>query len=190
MNHPTPHGPNRDAGARLYEDMPSVTDHGWAGTGRADGSFGPPEIGGPEEPRYERDVQRAEGRAIDESTRRAMHERRGPKNATRSDSLIAEELNERLRDDELLDASEILISVDNGRVLLTGEVRERWMKHRAEDIADAVRGVVQVENRIHIDNGLASFGRGGAVRSGPGQPGSGFSTSSPNHGAGRDSYNA
>ncbi|WP_456952238.1 BON domain-containing protein [Lysobacter sp. HA35] len=82
--------------------------------------------------------------------------------------------------DELLDASEILISVDSGRVLLTGEVPQRWMKHRAEDIADSVRGVAEVENRIRVDNGVASFGTGGAVRSGLNQPGSGFSSSPPN----------
>ena len=180
MNRPTPHGPNRDAGARLYEDMPSVTDHGWAGSGRRDDSFGPPDLGGPEEPRYGRDLRSNEGRAIDTSTRRAMHARRAPKNATRSDLLIAEELNERLRDDELVDASEILVTVDNGHVLLAGEVPTRWMKHRAEDIADGVRGVTDVENRIHVDNGIASFGAGGAVRSGLSQQGSGFSSEPPN----------
>ncbi|MGY3264110.1 hypothetical protein ACVWZN_000183 [Lysobacter sp. HA35] len=109
-----------------------------------------------------------------------MHARRGPKNASRSDSTLTEELNERFMHDELLDASEILISVDSGRVLLTGEVPQRWMKHRAEDIADSVRGVAEVENRIRVDNGVASFGTGGAVRSGLNQPGSGFSSSPPN----------
>ncbi|WP_133499824.1 BON domain-containing protein [Cognatilysobacter terrigena] len=178
MNPNTPHGPNRDAGARLYENLPSLTDHGWAGTGRADDSFGPPEIGGPQEPRY--DLRQEEDRAIKRSTHRAMHARRGTKNATRSDLLIAEELNERLRDDELVDASEILVTVDEGRVVLAGDVPTRWMKHRAEDIADAIRGVVHVENRIHVDNGIASFGPGGAVRSGLNQPGSGFSSSPPN----------
>ena len=181
MHRQTPqHGPNRDAGARLYEDMPSVTDRGGLAPGRDD-SFGPPEIGGPYEPRYGRDLREAEGRAIADSTHRAMQpRRRGPKNATRSDSLIAEELNERFHDDELLDASEILLSVEDGRVLLTGEVPERWMKHRAEDIAEGVRGVADIENRIRVDNGVASVGPGGPVRSGLNQPGSGFSSSRPN----------
>ncbi|WP_133479353.1 BON domain-containing protein [Cognatilysobacter segetis] len=181
MNRETPqHGPTRDAGARLYEDMPSVTDRGQLASGRDD-SFGAPDIGGPYEPRYGRDLRQAEGRAIADSTHRAMQpRRRGTRNATRPDSLIAEEISERFRDDELLDASEILLRVEDGRVLLTGEVPERWMKHRAEDIADGVRGVSEVENRIHVDNGLASFGPGGAVRSGLDQPGSGFSSSPPN----------
>ncbi|WP_162823783.1 BON domain-containing protein [Lysobacter sp. TY2-98] len=157
-----------------------MTDHGWVGSGRPDGSFGPPELGGPEEPRYGRDLLSREGRAIDASTRRAMHARRAPKNATRSDALIAEELSERLRDDELLDASEILVGVKDGHVLLTGDVPSRWMKHRAEDIADGIRGVVDIENRLHVDDGIAWLGKGGAVRTGPGAPGSGFSSGSPN----------
>lgn len=178
MNRPNPHGPNRDAGARLYQDMPSVTDRGWAGSDRGDDSFGPPGIGGPDEARS--DVRGEEDLALRRSTQRAMHARRGTKNATRSDTLIAEELNERLRDDELVDASEILVSVDDGRVVLSGDVPDRWMKHRAEDIADAIRGVASVDNRIRVDNGAASFGAGGAVRSGLNQPGSGFSSSPPN----------
>ncbi|GGZ62649.1 hypothetical protein GCM10008101_16070 [Lysobacter xinjiangensis] len=181
MNRPTHTGPNRDAGARLYENMPSVTDHG-GGRSPHDDSFGPPEIGGPQEPRYGQDLREGESRALDQSTRRAMHGsgRRGPKNATRSDSLIAEELNERFTDDELLDASEILLRSEDGHVLLTGNVPERWMKHRAEDIAESVRGVVDIDNRIRVDDGTASFGTGGAVRAGNSQPGSGFSSSPPN----------
>lgn len=180
MTRPTPHGPNRDAGARLYENLPSVTDHGWQGGRAGDDSFGPPHLGGPQEPRYDR--RDAEGRALDRSAGRALHgaRRRGPKNAARPDALIAEELSERFMDDELLDASEILLRVEDGRVLLTGEVPERWMKHRAEDIADGVRGVVDIDNRIRVDDGTASFGAGGAVRSGPSQPGSGFSSPRPN----------
>ncbi|HZX79791.1 MAG TPA: BON domain-containing protein [Lysobacter sp.] len=181
MNRPTPNGPNRDAGARLYENMPSITDHGGERSSRDD-SFGPPEIGGPQEPRYGQDLREGEARALDASTRRAMHgqKRRGTRNATRSDALIAEELNERFTDDDLLDASEILLRSEDGRVLLTGNVPERWMKHRAEDIAESVRGVVDIENRIRVDDGTASFGTGGAVRSGNSQPGSGFSSSPPN----------
>jgi hypothetical protein len=35
-------------------------------------------------------------------------------------------------------------------VTLTGTVEVRWMKHRAEDIAEAVGGVEDVENRIRV----------------------------------------
>lgn len=169
-------GTNRDFGARQYENLPSITDR-QAGESRRDDSFGPPELGGPLDAHRAGDrLASAEGRSLGESTQRAIRRGRGPKNATRSDSLIAEELNERFMDDDLLDASEILLRVENGHVLLTGEVPERWMKHRAEDIADSVRGVADVENLIRVDNGEASFGTGGAVRSGLNQPGSGFSS--------------
>ncbi|WP_187770697.1 BON domain-containing protein [Cognatilysobacter lacus] len=180
MTRETPQrGPNRDAGARLYEDMPSVTDRGETGSGRDD-SFGEAGIGGPQESPHGGDLRQAEDRAISESTHRSMQPRRnGPKNAKRSDALIVEELNERFRDDELLDASEILLSVEDGRVLLTGEVPERWMKHRAEDIADGVRGVTAVDNRIRVDSGVSSIGPGGPVRTGLDQRGSGFSSPPP-----------
>ena len=38
-----------------------------------------------------------------------------------------------------------------GHVLLAGSVPQRWMKYRAEDMADAVRGVASVENRLRVD---------------------------------------
>lgn len=174
-------GPNRDYGARAYENMPSVTDRRWGDDTVRDDSFGPAGLGGygnfagPEGLEHV-----AGGRAIGRMVDRALQRRRGPKNAGRSDSLIAEELNERFMEDELLDASEILVRVEDGHVLLTGEVPERWMKHRAEDIADGVRGVKDIENRIRVNDGSSSFGTGGAVRSGLGQQGSGFSSSPAN----------
>lgn len=102
---------------------------------------------------------------------------RGPRNYLRSDSRIADDLIERLTDDEQLDASEILVMVENGVVTLTGEVEARWMKHRAEDIAADVSGVRDVRNRLIVDPGVKSFGPPGvAVRSGSDQLGSGFSS--------------
>lgn len=175
-----PGGVNRDFGARSYENMPSVTDRRWGEPARPGDAFGPAELGGYGNFATPGDTEHlAGGRAIGRMTERFLARRRGAKNATRSDSLIAEELNERFMHDDLLDASEILLRVDDGKVLLTGEVPERWMKHRAEDIADSVRGVQDIDNQIRVDSGSASFGSGGAVRSGPGQPGSGFSSSPP-----------
>lgn len=102
---------------------------------------------------------------------------RGPRKYLRSDSRIADDLIDRLTDDEQLDAREILVMVENGVVTLTGEVEARWMKHRAEDIAADVSGVRDVRNRLVVDPGLKSFGpAGAAVRSGRDQLGSGFSS--------------
>lgn len=74
----------------------------------------------------------------------------GPRSYARSDERITEELNERLTEDELIDASDIEVRCSQGKVVLEGEVSERWMKHRAEDIADACGGVKDVENRIRV----------------------------------------
>ncbi|HYF66834.1 MAG TPA: BON domain-containing protein [Ohtaekwangia sp.] len=86
-----------------------------------------------------------------------MHKGRGPKNYQRSDERIKEDINDRLSDDWFIDASEIDVTVTNGEVTLTGTVDERSSKRRAEDIAEAVSGVRQVENRIRIDSMQTSY---------------------------------
>lgn len=86
------------------------------------------------------------------------HRGRGPRQYTRSDERILEDVCERLTDDDYIDASDITVRVDSAMVTLSGEVGERWMKHRAEDIADACSGVRQVENRIRVQGGSASQG--------------------------------
>jgi hypothetical protein len=81
---------------------------------------------------------------------------RGPKNYTRSDERILEEINERLTDDDDLDATEISVRCSGGTITLEGTVEQRWMKHRAEDIADACSGVKEVDNRIQVIPASAS----------------------------------
>ncbi|MEI2431171.1 BON domain-containing protein [Lysobacter yananisis] len=78
------------------------------------------------------------------------HRGRGPRNYARPDPRIEEELNERLTEDALVDASDIEVSCSQGKVVLSGEVDDRWMKHRAEDIADACGGVKDVDNRLRV----------------------------------------
>jgi osmotically-inducible protein OsmY len=75
---------------------------------------------------------------------------KGPKGYRRTDERIREEINEILSDDDQLDASEIVISVSNGEVSLTGTVSDRASKRRAEDLVENVAGVSHVENRIRI----------------------------------------
>ena len=85
----------------------------------------------------------------------------GPKNYMRTDQRITEDLCERLTDDDDVDARDIEVQVKEGVATLSGTVAERWMKHRAEDLAEACGGVREVDNRIRV------------VRdSGPGEPGS------------------
>lgn len=75
---------------------------------------------------------------------------RGPRGYTRSDERITEDLNERFTDDPYLDADDLQVSVSGGVATLTGTVEHRWMKHRAEDIADACGGVKDVRNDIRV----------------------------------------
>jgi hypothetical protein len=80
------------------------------------------------------------------------HYGKGPKGYKRSDNRISEDLNERLSDDNFLDASGIEVSVVNGDVILTGTVTDRVDKRRAEDIAESISGVTNVENRIRVSH--------------------------------------
>lgn len=102
----------------------------------------------------------------------------GPKNYTRSDERIREDVCERLTQDDDLDASEIEIKAEQGVVTLEGTVEERWMKHRAEDIAESCSGVREVENRIRVESGIGK-GRSGSESLGKsGSQGEGRSQSS------------
>jgi osmotically-inducible protein OsmY len=92
----------------------------------------------------------------DAERRRRMDERqgnyrgKGPKGYTRSDDRIKEDVNDALSDDPNVDASEIDVSVNACDVTIRGTVNSRWEKRRAEDIAEAVSGVKNVENRLKV----------------------------------------
>jgi osmotically-inducible protein OsmY len=88
---------------------------------------------------------------------RGQHKGRGPKGYHRSDDRIKEDVSDRLSDDSFIDASEIDVSVQGGEVVLTGTVDDRNTKRRAEDIAESVSGVVNVENRIRVTKETSTF---------------------------------
>jgi osmotically-inducible protein OsmY len=89
-----------------------------------------------------------------------MHRGRGPKNYTRSDERIKEDINDRLSDDWFVDASDIDVTVQSGEVTLMGTVDERTAKRRAEDIAESVSGVKHVENRIRVSTNQDTYSGG------------------------------
>jgi osmotically-inducible protein OsmY len=74
----------------------------------------------------------------------------GSKNYRRSDERIREDINDALTDDRLVDASHIEVQVREGEVILTGSVESRISKRRAEDVAESIRGVKHMENRLKI----------------------------------------
>lgn len=76
---------------------------------------------------------------------------RGPKNYQRSDERIREDVCERLTFDEDVDATEIEVSVSGSTVTLSGTVHDRYEKRRAEDIAESVTGVKDVQNQIRVN---------------------------------------
>ncbi len=81
---------------------------------------------------------------------RGQHAGRGPKGYRRSDERIREEINDRLTDHPDIDATEIEVTVETGIVTLTGSVEDRHAKRLAEDVADSVAGVGDVNNQIRV----------------------------------------
>lgn len=82
------------------------------------------------------------------------HRGKGPKGYSRSDERILEDVNDRLSDDPYIDASDIDVKVENGIAILSGHVESRDAKKRAENIAESVRGIKDVENRLRIGEGF------------------------------------
>jgi osmotically-inducible protein OsmY len=74
----------------------------------------------------------------------------GPRNFTRSDERIAEDVAERLTRHAMLDASSIDVVVRDGEVTLTGTVENRHMKRIADDEANSIWGVKDVHNQLRI----------------------------------------
>lgn len=75
---------------------------------------------------------------------------RGPKGYSRSDDRIREDISDRLTEDWAVDATDIEVSVSGGEVTLSGAIDSRTGKRRAEDIAESVSGVRNVQNNIRV----------------------------------------
>lgn len=78
------------------------------------------------------------------------HRGKGPRDYTRRDERILEEINDRLCDNPYIDASEIDVSVSKGILVLSGTVEDRESKRLAEDIGESVSGVKEVENQLRV----------------------------------------
>jgi osmotically-inducible protein OsmY len=99
------------------------------------------------------------GDDADHSRHGEGHRGRGPKSYQRSDERIREDVNDRLTEDPWLDASEIEVEVQSREVTLSGMVRSRRDKRRAEDIADSVSGVTHVQNNLRVHDAGADWSR-------------------------------
>lgn len=90
---------------------------------------------------------------------RGSHRGRGPKNWRRPDERIREIVNERLTDDDDVDATEIEVQVQDAEVTLTGTVTNRREKRIAEDVAWSCGGVRDVHNRLTIADRETHIGK-------------------------------
>lgn len=84
------------------------------------------------------------------------HRGKGPKGYRRSDERIKEDINDRLSEG-YLDATDITVAVENGEATLSGTVNSRADKRRAEDIAEYVSGVSNVENRLRVKDDAGRY---------------------------------
>jgi hypothetical protein len=89
----------------------------------------------------------------------------GPRGYRRSDERIREDVCERFAQHGQLDPSDVEVAVRDGEALLTGSVATRAQKRLAEDIADRVFGVVEVQNHLHVQRSgeAAQMPRGAPV---------------------------
>jgi hypothetical protein len=83
----------------------------------------------------------------------------GPRNYNRSDETILEEVCERLSQHGQVDASEIEVEIQDGDVILKGSVNDRREKRLAEDIAESVFGIVDVQNHLRTQDRQLGGGR-------------------------------
>jgi osmotically-inducible protein OsmY len=93
----------------------------------------------------------AERRRRMDERRSGQHRGKGPKNYTRSEDRIKEDVSDKLSDDSFLDATNIEVEVKGSEVTLNGKVDSRYSKHRAEDLAEDVTGVTHVQNNLRVN---------------------------------------
>jgi hypothetical protein len=86
-----------------------------------------------------------------------MQRGRPPRNYRRSDERVREDIYEQLSRGSI-DADDVTVEVQDGRVTLRGTVPDRWMKHTVEDIADNCPGVQDVDNQMRVQRGQGSSG--------------------------------
>ncbi|WP_437952789.1 BON domain-containing protein [Sorangium sp. So ce296] len=79
---------------------------------------------------------------------------RGPKGYKRSDARIQEDICEMLSDRGDIDVSDVTVRVENNEVTLEGTVPERHHKRIIEHVAEGVRGVEDVHNRIRVQRAI------------------------------------
>lgn len=91
---------------------------------------------------------------------RGGHSGKGPKGYRRNDERIKEDISERLKLHDDIDASEITVDVREGIATLTGEVDSRDAKRAAEDCVECISGVNDVTNQLQVRSKRGESGQG------------------------------
>lgn len=78
------------------------------------------------------------------------HAGKGPRGYQRSDARIYEDVCETLTRDGDVDATDVEVVVEEGRVTLSGSVPEGDMQRQAEEISGRCLGVRGVQNRLEV----------------------------------------
>ncbi|HVW25681.1 MAG TPA: BON domain-containing protein [Polyangiaceae bacterium] len=93
---------------------------------------------------------RYDGWLAGSASARRGYRNRGPLNYHRADARIFEDVCDRLMTSDYVDASAMEVKVDDGKVVLSGAVATRFERRLAEQIADYVPGVLDVDNHLTI----------------------------------------
>jgi osmotically-inducible protein OsmY len=94
------------------------------------------------------DASAASRRQRDEAV--GDHSGKGPESHLDPDARIVDEISQRLRADPEIDASRVEVASHSGAVTLSGQVTTSAHRAHAEEVAHAVAGVTQVENRLLV----------------------------------------
>ncbi|NOV24825.1 BON domain-containing protein [Cupriavidus necator] len=143
-------GSERDRAQR--GGQPSYGGGYFGDAGRGGQSFSGGQRVYPDDPGYRRRSPHA-GQAGASGAQGGQHAGRratGPKGYRRSDERVREDVCERLAMNPYIDVGEVTVEVANGVVTLDGTVSERREKYVVEEIADAVFGVTEVDNRLRV----------------------------------------
>lgn len=81
---------------------------------------------------------------------RGEHYGRGPEGYKRSDERIEHDIHDHLTQHSYIDATNIVVTVKDGEVILEGTVPDRDQKHYAEEAVEEIHGVTDVQNRLRI----------------------------------------
>lgn len=182
---------SRDYGGSGYGGGDYGSGQGYGSSGYGSRDYGSSGYGGRDHGGQGRHRDRAEERGFferagdevaswfgDEDAQRrreadASHRGRGPRNYSRSDERIRDDVSDRLSDDRHIDASDIEVTVNGGEVTLDGTVDSRMAKRHAEDLAESCSGVKHVQNNLRVKDRQAGSGGSGSMMGGSASGGSG-----------------